>query len=117
MALGIEINKLLAEFIENGKKNGTVRQDIIPMLSVYVMWSSITSLISPLQTKGKYIKKQFSISENEFLEYGFKQIINSVLTVHIQKFFWNGNMSNLFLQHCRNEKNCCQIQKDSSLNS
>lgn len=83
LLLGTEINTILAAFIENGKKKGVVRQDIIPMLSVYVLWSSITSFLALAETKGKFITKQFSVSENEFLDYGFKQLINSILEVHI----------------------------------
>ena len=83
LLLGTEINATLATFIENGKEKGIVRQDVIPMLTVYVLWSSITSFISLAQTKGQFISKQFSISDNELLDYGFKQIINSILEARI----------------------------------
>ena len=83
LLLGTEINTILAAFIENGKKKGIVRQDIIPMLTVYILWSSIASFLTLAQTKGQFISKQFSISENEFLDYGFKQLINSILEVRI----------------------------------
>lgn len=77
--LGTEINELLAVFIENGKKNHIVRQEVVPMLTVYILWSCITSFITLVQTKGNFIGKQFHLSEEDFYEYGFKQIINSVL--------------------------------------
>ena len=83
MLLGTEINTVLASFIETGKKNGIVRKDIVPMLTVYVLWSSITSLLTLTDTQGQFICNQFSISENEFLDYGFKQLINSILEVRI----------------------------------
>lgn len=83
LLLGTEINNILAAFIENGKEKGIVRQDTIPMLTVYILWSSITSFITLAKTKGSFISKQFSISENELLDYGFNQIINSVLEVRI----------------------------------
>lgn len=83
LLLGTEINTTLAAFIEAGKENGVVRQDTVPMLTVYVLWSSITSLLTLTQTKGQFIFKQFSISESEFLDYGFKQLINSILEVRI----------------------------------
>lgn len=83
LLLGTEINTILASFIENGKENGVVRQDTVPMLTVYVLWSSINALLSLAQTKGQFISKQFSISESEFLDYGFKQLINSILEVRI----------------------------------
>ena len=81
--LGTEINELLAAFIEHGKKNHIVRQEVVPMMTVYILWSSITSFITLAQTKGNFIGKQFDISEEDFYEYGFKQIINSILEVRI----------------------------------
>ena len=83
LLLGTEINTVLASFIETGKKNGIVRKDIVPMLTVYVLWSSITSLLTLTDKQGQFICNQFSISENEFLDYGFKQLINSILEVRI----------------------------------
>lgn len=83
LVLGAEINDLLAGFVEAGKSKGMVRQDVVPLMSVYILWSSMTSLITLVQTKGKFICKQFGVSENEFYEYGFKQIINSILKVSI----------------------------------
>ena len=83
LLLGTEINTVLASFIETGKKNGIVRKDIVPMLTVYVLWSSITALLTLADTQGQFICNQFSISENDFLDYGFKQLINSILEVRI----------------------------------
>ena len=83
ITLGNEINSILAEFIEKGKQNGSVRKEVVPKLTVYVMWSGISALLKLLDTKGKYICSQFSVTEDEFLEYGFDQIINSILTERI----------------------------------
>lgn len=81
LILGREINDLLAGFITTGKELGILRQDIIPMITVYILWSNISSLITLAKNKMYFISKEFSISENEFLEYGFKQILNSILEV------------------------------------
>lgn len=83
LALGTEINELLAKLFEDGKRKGIIRGDVVPLMSVYILWSSMTSLITLAQTKGRFIYKQFGISEKDFYEYGFKQIINSVLEVKI----------------------------------
>lgn len=83
LLLGTEINEILASFIENGKETGIVRKDIVPMLSVYVLWSGITSLVTLADKKGKFICSQFSLTEKEFLDYGFRQLINSILEVRI----------------------------------
>ena len=58
-------------------------QDTVPELTVYVLWSGITSLFSLVQTKGQYISGHYSISDKEFLEYGLKQLINSILEERI----------------------------------
>lgn len=81
--LGEEINRILADYIEKGKEDGAVRQDTVPELTVYVLWSGITSLFSLVQTKGQYISGKYSISDREFLEYGLKQLINSILEERI----------------------------------
>ena len=58
-------------------------QDTVPELTVYVLWSGITSLFSLVQTKGQYISGHYSSSDKEFLEYGLKQLINSILEERI----------------------------------
>ena len=83
LVLGTEINNLLAEFIEGGKNKGIVHPDVVPMMTVYILWSNIDALLVLVQTKGKFIAKQFSISEKDFLDYGFRQIINSILKERI----------------------------------
>lgn len=83
MSLGTEINMILAQFIESGKTKGVVLQEIVPMQTVYILWSSITALLTLVQTKGAFIAKSFSMSEDAYLEYGLKQIINSILEVRI----------------------------------
>ncbi len=80
---GSKINDLLAAFIQEGKEQGMIRQEVIPMQTVYILWSSITSLLTLVQTKGGFIEGTFRISEEDFLDYGFKQIINSIVEVRI----------------------------------
>lgn len=83
MLLGTEINTLLAEFIQGGKEQGVLLQEIIPMQTVYILWSNITALLTLVHTKGEFIAKSFSMTKDAYLEYGLKQIINSILEVRI----------------------------------
>ena len=83
LILGEEINRILASFIEKGMDKGIVRKEVVPMLTVYILWSGITALLTLADTKGTYICRQFNISENEFLDYGFQQLINSILEVRV----------------------------------
>lgn len=82
--LGTDINDILSGFFEGGKQAGAVCQDVNSMLSVQILWSGITSLTALADTKAEYILKQFSLTQDEFLEYGFKQLINSLLTERLE---------------------------------
>ncbi len=83
LLLGTEINRLLTAFLQAGKESGMVRRDVVPALSVFVLWSGITSLLTLAETKGAFLCSQFSISEDQLLDYGFQQLINSILEVRI----------------------------------
>ena len=83
LCLGMEINAILESLIVRGQKSGEVRKDIVPMLTVYILSTSLDSLLALVETNGKYICAQNGMTEDEFLDYGFRQIINSILEVRI----------------------------------
>ena len=83
LTIGTEMNHILADYIESGIKCGAVYPDIKPMQTVYVLWASISSLLTMVQNKGEFLQKEFCSTKDEFLEYGFKQIINSILKERI----------------------------------
>lgn len=78
-ALGTEINALLAGWLDAGKKSGVVRRDINSLLSVYILWSGIASFLSLVETKGAFLAAQLSLTEEELLDCGFRQLLRSVL--------------------------------------
>lgn len=83
LCLGTEINEILEALIVRGQKNGEVRKDIVPVLTVYVLSTSLDSWLALAETKGKFICMQNGMTEEEFLAYGFRQIVNSILEVRI----------------------------------
>ena len=83
LVLGTEINGLLTALLEEGQAEGAVRRDIVPCMSVYVLYSGMTAPLALAESKGEFIEKQFSLSVEEFLEYGFRQIISSMLVEKI----------------------------------
>lgn len=83
LRLGTEINEILEALIVRGQKSGEVRKDLVPMLTVYVLSASIDALLALAETKGQFICAQNGVTEEEFLDYGFRQIIDSVLEVRI----------------------------------
>lgn len=83
LSLGSDINAMLAGLIKDGRESGTVRRDVIPELSVYILWSGVTSFLTLVRTKGRFMEERFSLSEEELMDYGFTQIMNSVLSESI----------------------------------
>lgn len=83
LCLGTEINEIHETLIVRGQKSGEVRKEVVPVLTVYVLSTSIDSLLALAETKGKFICAQNGMTEEEFLDYGFRQIINSILEVRI----------------------------------
>lgn len=83
LCLGSEINGILEALIVRGQKSGEVRKDVVPVLTVYILSTSIDSLLTLAETKGKFICAQNGMTEEAFIDYGFRQIINSILEVRI----------------------------------
>lgn len=83
LRLGTEINALLEAFLLEGQAEGVLRPALLPMMTVYVLWSSLTAFITLMQTKGAFLCRQFQLSEDELYAYGFRQIANSILEERI----------------------------------
>ena len=83
LRLGTEINETLEALIIRGQESGEVRKDLSPTLTVYVLSSSLDSLLDLAERKGRFICAQNGVTGEEFLNYGFRQIINSVLETRI----------------------------------
>ena len=54
LCLGTEINEILETLIVRGQKSGEVRKEVVPVLTVYVLSTSIDSLLALAETKGKF---------------------------------------------------------------
>lgn len=83
LRLGTEINDILEALIVRGQENGEVRKDVVPLPTVYVLSASLDSLLALIETKGGFISAQNGMTEDEFLDYGFRQMINSILEARI----------------------------------
>ena len=81
LQLGSEINGMLADFLNQGKQEGTVRSDVKEEPSVYILGSSISGQLTLTQTKGAFLTESLGMTEEQFLEYGFLQILHSIQEV------------------------------------
>jgi len=57
---------------------GIVRSDITPALSVQIFWPSASALFELVDAKSGYLTQAFGMPEDELLEYGFRQLANSI---------------------------------------
>ena len=76
--VGSEINDALSSFISGGLVQGIVRSDINPALSVQIFWSSASALSELVDAKSGYLTQPFGMPKDELLEYGFRQLANSI---------------------------------------
>jgi len=83
--VGEEINKEIGIFFQNGIDQGLIRSDIHIPQTVFLYWASIAGLIRMTGQKQKFIEKSMGVSKNEFLQYGFKTLLFSVLTEEAKK--------------------------------
>lgn len=81
---GDEINSILVDFLEYGKKQRAVIGSIDSKKTVFVIWSAINSLVDMTENKGDFITAEFGATKEDFLKYGFTQIINSIMEVRIK---------------------------------
>jgi len=56
-----------------------VRKSLPVRLAVPVLWAGMTSLLSLAAVKGAYFVRAFGVSEEEFLKYGFEQLLGGIL--------------------------------------
>lgn len=76
---GYQINERLTEWISQGQANGIVLADLPAEPTVYILWSNITSLINLAQTKESFFLTHLGITQEAFLEMGFKQLLNGIV--------------------------------------
>ncbi|MGM9942255.1 MAG: TetR/AcrR family transcriptional regulator [Bulleidia sp.] len=78
LELGEKINTAVIGLLENAKKSGEVRRDVIPETAVYVLTSSIQAVIQLEQTKGEYLCAHLNMTAEAFMDSAFRQILCSV---------------------------------------
>ncbi|MEA4971548.1 MAG: TetR/AcrR family transcriptional regulator [Candidatus Metalachnospira sp.] len=75
---GEEINELIAQLFQTAVNSGFADENLPPIETGFVFWSSICSLISVSRNKAQYFRKNLNISRDEFLKFGFTLLLNSI---------------------------------------
>lgn len=80
---GEEINKLVVQLFQSAVESGFADENLPYIQSGFVCWSSICSLISISSNKEQYFKKNFNMNRDEFLQFGFNLLLNSIKKVKV----------------------------------
>lgn len=76
--IGEEINEKMRQFLEEGIRAEELRSDIQIMPVIFSFWGMLSGLIQTAANKEAYIQKSMNLSKQEFLEYGFETLYQSV---------------------------------------
>ena len=74
-----EIDNLIIGFLQKGIDSKQIRNDIVPLQTAFTFWACICGIISTTYKKEEYIKKYMGVSKKQYLDYGFKTLLNSIL--------------------------------------
>ncbi len=76
--VGEAINKEILSMFKGGVAEGAIRSDIKLPQAAFTLWGSIFGVIHISKEKNKYFEKCFNLSEQEFLQYSFELLYQSI---------------------------------------
>ena len=76
--VGEEINKKIKDFLLSGMELGDLRSNLEIMPAIFNFWGMLSGIIQLAVNKEEYIKKSMNLSKEQFLEYGFSLVYNSI---------------------------------------
>lgn len=76
--VGEDINDQLREFLKDGMERGDLRRDLEIMPAIFQFWGMLSGLIQLAANKAPYIEGAVGLSEERFLESGFRMLYRSI---------------------------------------
>ncbi len=76
--IGESINNIIGRFILEGIEIKVFRPDLKVFPTIFNIWGMLVGVIELALNKKEYIKKEMKMSLDEFLDYGYDTIFNSV---------------------------------------
>ncbi len=76
--IGEKINEELATFLQNGIDARELRSDIKIMPTIFAFWSMLSGIIQIAAKKEAYIRNSMNLSPQQFMEYGFDMLYQSI---------------------------------------
>lgn len=75
---GEQTNGLIERLFTEAVQQGEVKETLLPVQTGLVFWSSICSLIAFSANKEGYLQKNFAMTQDAFLHYGFELLLDAV---------------------------------------
>ena len=75
---GEQTNGLIERLFTEAVQQGEAKETLLPVQAGLVFWSSICSLIAFSANKEGYLQKNFAMSQDVFLHYGFELLLDAV---------------------------------------
>ena len=76
--IGEEINEKIKQFLLSGMAKGDLRSDFELMPAIFNFWGMLSGIIQLAANKEDYIRKSMGLSKNQFMEYGFSLVYDSI---------------------------------------
>ena len=76
--IGEEINEKIKQFLLSGMAKGDLRSDLELMPAIFNFWGMLSGIIQLAANKEDYIRKSMKLSKNQFMEYGFSLVYDSI---------------------------------------
>lgn len=76
--VGEELNKIVFAFLEMARISGFIRENINPLQTTFVMWSSICGWISLCSNKQNYLENSLEMPQEDLLKEGFSMILQMI---------------------------------------
>ena len=76
--IGEEINEKIKQFLLSGMAKGELRSDLELMPAIFNFWGMLSGIIQLAANKEDYIRKSMGLSKNQFMEYGFSLVYDSI---------------------------------------
>lgn len=77
--IGEEINDKIKDFLISGIEKGDLRHDLKIVPTIFSFWGMLSGFIQLTTNKEEYIKSTMDLSKNQFLEYGFQMLYDSII--------------------------------------
>ncbi len=76
--IGEKINEKIKHFLLSGMEKRDLRSDLEIMPAIFNFWGMLSGIIQLATNKEEYIKQSMGLSKNQFLEYGFSLVYDSI---------------------------------------